>query len=143
MPISSDDYLTKEVDYLRHLLADLSAQIATSERYALLATGAVWSWAAANLRAPEARAIVWVPLLLTQLFGFRAWGFGRTLRLIRKYLRRVEETVALPDGLGWQKFLSRDPSRSVQWLTGFGFWVLLSLATLGAALAYGLALHPK
>jgi hypothetical protein len=135
--IEPDDYLGKEIDHLRRRFTEIADQVAALERYALLATGAIWSWCVSNADAPGTKLLVWAPFVMTQLFGLRAWGLGRTLRLIRRYLVAVEATVPLPDGLGWQRYLAREPSRSVQWLTGTGFWVLLSLVTLAFTLFFG------
>ena len=83
------------------------------ERYALLATGAIWSWCVSNASAPGVKLLAWAPFVLSQLFGFRALDLGSELRRIQRYLAAVEATISLPDGLGWHRY-ARTQSRSFQ-----------------------------
>ncbi len=118
------DYFTKEVEQLRGMYAENAKEIWDSERYCLLATGAIWSWSAAHPGDPGGRLLLWAPVLITGLFGLRAWGTYKKMTLIRTYLAELEREIALPNNLGWERRFSSEAAR-FRTTTAYAFWFLL------------------
>ena len=52
------EYLQKEAEYIRGAILISIDKIEELERYALLTTGAIWSWSAANSQSPAVRIIL-------------------------------------------------------------------------------------
>jgi hypothetical protein len=133
-----DAFLLSEAEYLRKVYYDSDKEIGVLERYALVASGAIWSWCAANADSAVFPVLVWLPLLLQILFGLRAWGIYRMMITTRRYLAEVEEkTVGLSKDLGWGRYLSQH-GRGLRVATGYLFWAVLHAISILIALVYGI-----
>lgn len=126
---NSSEYLDKEIDYLRNTYLALRKETRDLESYTLLAIGVIWSWFATNSNATHAVFIVWLPLILVQLFGIRALGVFMQMRTIRKYLKQIENDK-LPSGSGWENFLEQDKARFIWPITAFSFWTALTILAI-------------
>jgi hypothetical protein len=136
VPTNLAEYLLKESEHLKKVYDESAKEISILERYALVATGAIWSWCAANVKSPVFHVLIWVPLIIQILFGLRAWGIYQSMVSTREYLERIEMTVQLPEGLGWGRFLKQH-SRGLRVSTSYAFWIALHIITLVVALLYG------
>jgi hypothetical protein len=80
------EYIIKESEHVRKVYDDRINQTRTLERYSLLATGAIWSWCATNLASTAVQILIWLPAVITFLFGVRAWGNAKAIYMTRDYL---------------------------------------------------------
>ena len=123
------EYLVKEAEYVRKAYDERVSQTRALERYALLATGLIWSWCATNYALPPVRILIWMPALITFLFGIRAWGYAKSMYTTRDYLIKIERMIALPDDIGWGRHLeTREEPRLA--MTAYLFWAVLQLMTI-------------
>jgi hypothetical protein len=129
----SEDYLLKEAEQLRDRYADGVAEMGVLERYALVSTGMIWSWALTHQDAPYVVFLAWMPLVLQVFFGIRVWGIFQDIVWTRRYLAEVETTIGLPQTLGWGH-RGTEPRRRLRIVTGFGFWIALTTLTCAIAL---------
>lgn len=127
------DYVSNEIGYLRRTYLESAKETRTLERYTLLATGGIWSWYAANYsengNLDRLTFILWLPAIITVLFGLRAWGISRLLVKIKKYFAYVEGQYQLPSGLGWEQQGVSDRTR-FEIMTVYLFWLLIQIATV-------------
>jgi len=123
------DYIVKESEHVRKVYDDRINQTRTLERYSLLATGAIWSWCATNLDSPAVQILIWLPAVITFLFGVRAWGNAKAIYMTREYLAKIENSISLPENIGWGRHL-RDNDEPRLALTAYLFWCILQLLTI-------------
>jgi len=125
------DYLQKEAEYLREAILTLIDKIEELERYALLTTGAIWSWAVANSQNPSVRIriLLWVPFIIQSLFAYRALVKWRHLKLHMEYLAMLESQMELKSAMGIGSFILQKWGKLAR-RTGAIFWILLSLITV-------------
>jgi|GEM_PF-1581291 len=122
-------YLSDEMDYLRSAYMEAVRETRVLERYALVATGVIWSWLAVNDAQGVMGYIVWFPAIITWLLGLRSWGIFKLLLSLRRYFALVEQSAELPGKLGWEKHKVDDRERfevKTVWL----FWFVLQTLTL-------------
>ena len=119
---STDEYLVKEAEFLRNVYSERAKETRLIERYALIAAGAIWSWCATHLDAPTLKLLVWVPPIMTGLFGLRAYAIYRAMITTRNYLATLESKLNLPEGFGWGHHL-RAQERG-QLYTSLAFWTI-------------------
>lgn len=126
-------FFKDEISYLRNTFSDAVKETRNHERYSLLSTGIIWSWYAINIMKSswqkDFTIILWMPAVITFLFGIRSWGISMIMLKIQDYLLKIEETYCLPDGLGWEQHIEHDRSR-FEILTVYLFWFLLQSATI-------------
>jgi hypothetical protein len=127
--IDLSEYLVKESEHVRKVYDDRINQTRTLERYSLLATGAIWSWCATNLDSPAVQILIWLPAVITFLFGVRAWGNAKAIYMTRDYLIKIENRISLPENIGWGKHL-RDNDEPRLALTAYLFWGILQIITI-------------
>lgn len=85
------EYLVKEAEYIRQTVLSLLNRIEENERYALLTTGAIWSWAIANSQVQGIRLLWWSPLIIQILFALRSLVTWKNLSSHLKYLSKIEK----------------------------------------------------
>jgi len=134
--MNAEDYLLKECEQLRTMYSENAKEIWDGERYCLLATGAIWSWCAANPNALGVRYLLWAPVLLTGVLSLRAWATYAKMAAIQAYLRKVENTAGLDHGLGWERGFAQQAGK-FRTATGWAFWLILIATTIGVAVAFG------
>ena len=123
------EFLMKEAEYIRKAYDERVSQTRTLERYALLSTGIIWSWCATNFEFPAVKILVWMPALITFLFGIRAWGNARAMNSAREYLVELENKLSLPENMGWARYLTRNEEPRLAF-TAYIFWAVLQFFTL-------------
>ena len=126
--IDLSDYMVRESEHVRKVYDDRINQTRALEKYSLLATGAIWSWCATNLDSPAVHILIWLPAVITFLFGVRAWGNAKAIYMTREYLAKIEDSISLPKDVGWGRHL-RDNDEPRLALTAYFFWGILQLLT--------------
>lgn len=119
----------KEMEYVRNVCDERINQTRILERYSLLATGGIWSWCATNVEAPEVTLLKWMPAIITFLFGMRAWGYAKAIISAKDYLSILEKSMALPDEIGWEKYLTQNQEPRLA-ITAYLFWGILQSLTI-------------
>lgn len=127
-------YLLKEAEFLRNVYNERAKETRLLERYSLIATGVIWSWCAANLEAPALKLLLWVPAIISSLFGIRAYSIYRIMVATRDYLASLESKLGLPNDFGWGHQLKQQEQG--QMFTALMFWFILQVFTLGLAALY-------
>ena len=127
--INFSEYIIKESEHARKAYDNRVIQTRLLERYSLLSAGIIWSWCATNLTLPAVNFLIWMPSLITFLFGIRAWGNAKAMCHIRDYLITIEDTIILPKELGWgrQLKLKQEPRLAI---TPYIFWIILQFTTI-------------
>jgi len=127
--VDRTEYLVKEAEYVRQTVLSLLNKIEENERYALLTTGAIWSWAIANSQVQGIRLLWWSPLIIQILFALRALVTWKNLSSHLKYLSKIEKEIMLDGAFGLGTYLQKEwgklPERS-----GAVFWILLVMITI-------------
>ncbi len=123
------EFLSKEAEHVRNVYDERVSQTRALERYSLFTTGIIWAWCSTNLEFPAVKILVWMPALITFLFGIRAWGNARAMYSAREYLAKIEGNISLPEDMGWGKHLTKkeEPRLSI---TAYTFWAVLQFVTL-------------
>ena len=122
------EFLLKEVEHVRNAYDGRVSQTRALERYSLSLTGIIWAWCSTNLEIPAVRILVWMPALITFLFGIRAWGNARAMNRTRGYLVKLETTLSLPEDMGWGRHLSENEEPRLA-ITSYIFWSVLQFFT--------------
>ncbi|ABW32842.1 hypothetical protein [Acaryochloris marina] len=131
--MTESEYLEKEAEYTRAAVLTLIDKIEELERYALITTGAIWSWAAANNQSSAIHYLLWSPFFINSLFAFRAYVKWRHLKLHMEYLANLESKLDLKISIGignttlkkWGKLAEK---------TGSSFWIILVLVNFFVSL---------
>lgn len=124
-----EEFTMKEIEYVRNAYEERINQTRTLERYSLLATGGIWSWCATNIESPEVALLKWMPAIITFLFGMRAWGSAKAIYATKDYLLRLETYLALPEEIGWGKYLTKNQEPRFA-ITAYIFWGVLQTLTI-------------
>jgi len=127
--INLSDYVIKESEYVRKVYDERVSQTRALERYSLLSTGIIWSWCATNYTLPTVQILIWMPALITFLFGIRAWGNAKAMYNTREYLTKIESVILLPEDVGWGRHLKKNEEPRLA-ITAHIFWAILQFFTL-------------
>lgn len=130
------EYILKESEHVRKIYDARVVQTRILERYALIATGGIWSWCATHVDSPEVRLLKWMPAIITFLFGIRAWGNSKAIQAARDYLENIENYISLPENLGWGKYIKNNQEPRLA-LTAYLFWAILQILTVLIPIFYG------
>jgi len=126
------DLIRQEHEQRHREIQSVVARMESDEKYALLLSGVVWSWLAANqekLRSAQSfgTVIAWIPFAFMVLFFFRWCGWDRGIKRNAEYVKLLERMGGLhPLGLGWERWLADKHVKSH--LPAFWFWVILTVA---------------
>ena len=124
-------YLIEENKGLRSQIREVSSQIVGLERWALISSGAFWSWLAAGSPAGTPGVVKWVPAVIAAFLGFRAFGLHVHNTRTGRYIQRVERAIDLSKGLGWETHLENRRYKvsfeAMSVISAAGYWVLLVL----------------
>jgi hypothetical protein len=131
------DFLKEEQKQRRQDIEVIAASCEADQRNILLISGAIWSWFATNTDKfyAEYKYIVLVPAGLTVLFFIR-WVFNHyTIKNIARYTKKLETLFEVPDGYGWESYLSEggsaaDRSRDYRAIMTMFFFGVLLMANL-------------
>src|SRR5581483_3126962 len=105
---TSREYNLKEFDALRSEIDDGISEARAFERYAVIASGALWAWLTTR---PTAPLLLWcLPLLLALVGWLRTWGLYKHLGRIGSYIREIEgnNLKGWEGPAGWEKWLDGD-----------------------------------
>jgi hypothetical protein len=130
------DYLIQEVRLLREEMTKSMDEARLLERYSLLATSVLWTWAVSNMNNPPYKLVMWLPLLITSLFSLRVLSLHRHTRFTGQYITMVEKQFSIPESLGWHRYYRKEGDSFVA-LTGYFFWLSLILVTIIVPIVYG------
>lgn len=152
MSADVSEFHRSQYDMVRREIESCVAESRANERYAVAATGAVWTWLATHRPdVPSQFRIVWaVPALLAALGFIRNIGLQADVRRAAAYLEQLEAHLTNAPGHsdppGWETYLatsSRLPRRTDKSLplkrhvptfaSGNTFWITLLAASIGAA----------
>jgi hypothetical protein len=123
------EYIVKESEHVRKVYDDRVTQTRALERYSIFATGIIWSWCSTNYEVPAVQILIWMPALITFLFGIRAWGNAKAMYKTRDYLAKIESRISLPEDLGWGRHLKKNEEPRLA-MTAYFFWAVLQFFTL-------------
>jgi len=126
------EYLEGQLEYVRSLSRESFAEIRRLEHYALIGTIAIWSWLAGDGRIEQYGFMAWFPVVLTALFGIRAYGHYQYARAAAGHLREIEIHIGVPMELRWDQLETGILPR-LRVHTGFAFWIALFGLTFGLA----------
>jgi len=125
-----NSYLLTELKHVRTVYESWAKETAAIEKFALVTTGAIWSWCATEVEMGEtAQIILWAPFLICILFSWRARAIYEDMRVAISYLEKLEvELEYLSNGEGWHYFL-REKSKGFRVRTTYWFWYSLVAIT--------------
>jgi hypothetical protein len=123
----NDLFMLKHWERLHAEMNEVVSRYVELERYALLSTGAIWTWLATTIDSDWNPALKWLPLLLNAFFALRAIGLVLRTREITAYLAAAEKHFSVPPQLALENAYK---PRSLKMLTVWAFWPLLLAATL-------------
>ena len=132
-------FLKEEQKQRRQDIEVIAASCEADQRNLLLITGVIWSWLATNIdKFHDVQNIVLLPAGLTCLFFIRWLSNHLTIKNIARYTKKLETLFEVPDGYGWESYLStggdaKDRSRDYRALMTLGFFVVLFGANLWLA----------
>ena len=123
----NDSFMLRHWERFHAEMNEVVSRYVELERYALLSTGAIWTWLATTIDSDWNPALKWLPLLLNAFFALRAIGLVLRTREITAYLAAAEKHFSVPPQLALE---SAYKPRSLKMLTVWAFWPLLLAATL-------------
>ncbi len=127
---NSKEFLLKEFAALRTEIEAKLLEKRNNVRYALIASGAIWSWLAINpLEVAKYKWVSLLPFALSFLFWVRSQFISADMNRMGDYIKMVENSFELPGGLGWQHYLAlrRRPLKQ-NW--EYLYWILLCIGNL-------------
>jgi len=125
------EFLLKEFELLRNELDESVKEARAIERYALVTTGAIWSWVVAQTEETTIyQPLVWLPAILVLFFAFRALGLSVHVRDIGKHLAEIEQAFHLPEDLGWEQLYEKKYHGTPKRISVYVFWAGLLIATI-------------
>jgi hypothetical protein len=135
----------KEYELLKQEIASAVQESRTLERYALIATAAVWSWLV-TMGDNVPGVLWWIPTLLVAFAAFRSLALHVAVNRLGRYIRdEVESQTCDGQPCGWEHFISWPPAasaaslanarrhtsrRSIVLSTSALFWVALGIVSV-------------
>jgi hypothetical protein len=130
---SAIEFHKLEYEALHREIEASTQELLTLERYALIGSGAVWTWLATTKLVPKPPEIVWwIPVLFSLLGILRTWALLKSIARTSSYLQLLESVVYDQEILGgWETFIHKPENRK-QYLRKFTwiFWGVLLIATI-------------
>ena len=121
------DFISKEYEALRREMDEAVKETRVLERYALLATGAIWSWLIGTSGYELAK---WLPAFIVGFLGFRALALTSHIDFLGKYFAKVEKAFPLPSGLGFEQQFEGSSVAERKRRTAYWFWGVLLFFTV-------------
>lgn len=129
------DFLLEEYKDLRNQIDQLLKETNTLAKYAVVLTGAIWTWLATHDNSQF--FLWWLPMLIIIVFGLRVWSLTLSIIELGKFVSGIEESPGLTLELGWEMkcradranggFFSRNSPR---FLSAITFWIMLLIITV-------------
>jgi hypothetical protein len=111
-----EQFLIEEQKQRRAEIERLLKTHEADQRYAILASGAAWTWLATHVNSLpgyQTAFLGWILSIPAILVGFFAWRWSavhRSVQSAAKYTLRLEWLARLPFGFGWENFLHTEES---------------------------------
>jgi hypothetical protein len=122
------DFHKEEYQSLRKEIEASVREARDLEKYALLATAAVWTWLAAKGRHVTNPQFNWIPAVIVILAIVRSVALLLSIRKIAAYIQTVEAEFACHPPKGWETFVGNPRDHSI-WMSSAVFWLCLLIAT--------------
>jgi len=121
----------------------LHEETRATERYVLLASGAIYTFLFAQSGAlhalPSAKFIWWIPPVLALMGGLRSYALKGYITGCDAYVKQAEDAFCLPGLVGWEHYWKDDPeTRKLHGTVGVAgaiWWVTLVGTILIAVIA--------
>ncbi len=123
----------REYEALHEEIEASTQELRTLERYAVIGSGAVWTWLATTKLEPRPPGIVWwIPVLFSLHGIFRTEALLSSIKRTSTYLQKMEKVVYNQEILsGWETYIHKPENRKQYILTStWIFWVGLLIATI-------------
>lgn len=134
--IEPQAFLVAEFDALRREIELKIKETREFLRYAILSSGAIWAWL---LSQPDSRIsngsyAYFIPAALSLLLFGETVALQKNIGGLAKYIRRIEASFALPEGLGWETQLATGAQkRTVVQRWSIIVWSFLCSGNMAAA----------
>lgn len=133
------EYLKEEQKQRRAEIEALINRFGEDQRYGLAITGGVWSWFATNtdkIKPPILYVTIFLPALLTAFFIWRRSTISGSITRCAAYIRELEDAFGVPERLGWERWLSKNPHSARLGRASSAFWYALLFVNLLLALLF-------
>jgi hypothetical protein len=132
---SASDFHLEQLKILRGKADKLNEETRATERYVLLASGAIYTFLFAQsgtlhtLRS--AKFIWWIPPVLALMGGLRSYALEGYITGCDRYVKKAEDTLRLTGLVGWEHYWKDDPDtrklhRTIRVATAVWWATLLS-----------------
>ncbi len=126
------ELLKQEASFVLEFFQTAEHEARATERYVLIALGAIYSYLAAQ-KGELPPGAWYAPTFVVVVAFIRAVGLGYRQKQLLKYLQEMEGRLTLPSGVsGWAEWFSKLPPFIA--ISAGAFYVLLIVVTLVVAL---------
>jgi hypothetical protein len=146
IPLEERELVLKIYDSVRQEIQEFIKELGQLVVYAVIASGAVWSWVLVSLQElnnvgkPSAIIVLLVPTVLATFFFLRAIAIRQLINVASDHVAKIEAAFRLNKNLGWDSFwharrMNKRSSRWVGLLDGwlFIYWFFICFANLIAS----------
>jgi ABC-type sugar transport system permease subunit len=134
---SASDFHLEQLKILRAKADRLNEETRATERYVLLASGAIYTFLFAQSPAlhtlRSAKFIWWIPPVLALLGGLRSYALGGYITGCDRYVKKAEDALRLPGLVGWEHYWKDDPEtqplHTTVWVAKV-VWLVAIVATI-------------
>jgi hypothetical protein len=140
---SASEFHLEQLKILRAKADRLHEETRATERYVLLASGAIYTFLFAQSNALHAllsaKFIWWIPPILALLGGLRSLALRDYITGCDSYVKKAEDALRLPGLVGWEHYWKDDPETQTLLKTvrvaGAIWWAILLGTILIAVIA--------
>lgn len=109
-PTETREFAIKEYEALRKEISDSVAETRSVERYAVVATAAIWTWLLVEKSGkPWVETVKWIPVVFSLLAAIRCAALLLGIANHAEYIREVEERWGAARGFRWEHFILNKP----------------------------------
>jgi hypothetical protein len=147
IPQEGRELVLKIYDSVRQEIQEFIKELGQLVVTAIIASGAVWSWALVSLQQlnnigkPSAIVVLLVPTVLAAFFFLRAIAIRQLINVASDHLAKIEAAFMLDENFGWDSFwrarrINKQSSRWVGLLDGwlFIYWFFICFANIIASI---------
>lgn len=133
MTDEAKEFLLAEFEALRAEIDALRESVQTCANFAIVSSAAFWAWLVTH-NGWQGRYwfITYIPAAMAVLFGLRWIALVRVAIQAGEYIRKVETTLNLPQGLGWESHLAKNRNHVLTYWHAV-YYVALLLGNLAIA----------
>ncbi len=110
---AASDFHLEQLKILRAKADRLNEETRATERYVLLASGAIYTFLFAQSTAlrnlPSAKFIWWIPPVLALLGGLRSYALRGYITGCDRYVKKAEDALRVPGLVGREHYWEDDP----------------------------------